>query len=199
GTTSLIFFLPPVIRSFRKKYPNFDVHVATGTADNLIQDLLAGHLDLGLINEPINEWAGEKHLCHQRLYAEEFVLAVSRRHHFGRRHRIDWSDLKGVPIVSFPRATNIRRLIDAYFERACVVAEIAMELENEEAIEKMIDISMGAGFIAKRRVLKSRLHSVLVGDAPIVLNVAAVWNGSYTPRSVREFLTLCRAHASEHP
>lgn len=73
-----------------------------------------------------------------------------------------------------------------------------MELENEEAIEKMIEITLGAGFVAKRRILKSRLHCLQVGDAPIMQHIAAVMNDSYTPRSVVEFMALCRDHAALH-
>ena len=57
--------------------------------------------------------------------------------------------------LSFPKTSRVRRLIDAHFEKAGVTPKIAMELENEEAIERMIEISLGVGFIAKRRILRN--------------------------------------------
>jgi DNA-binding transcriptional LysR family regulator len=195
GTTMLLFFLPPVLEAFRRKYPGLDLQIVTGTADHLIQEIQAGNLDVGLVSEPRESWTREKNLHYERLYAEEFVLAVSKKHRFATRKHIAWSDLRDVPLISFPRTTRVWHLIDAYFQKARVAPKIVMELENEEAIEKMIEISLGAGFLAKRRIRKSRLHSLQVGDAPIVQNVAAVRTESYTPRSIVEFMGLCREQA----
>jgi LysR family cyn operon transcriptional activator len=198
GTTTLLFFLPPVLETFRRRHPGIDMQIVTGTADNLIQDIQAGNLDVGLVSEPREGWTTEKNLHYERLYGEEFILAVSRKHRFAKRKQIPWADLREMPIISFPRTTRVRHLIDAHFERARVAPKVAMELENEEAIEKMIEITVGAGFIAKRRILKSRLHSLQVGDSPIVQHIAAVRNDSYTPRSIAEFMALCREQASLH-
>jgi DNA-binding transcriptional LysR family regulator len=198
GTTTLLFFLPPVLETFRRKYPGFEMQIVTGTADSLIQEIQAGNLDVGLVSEPREGWTKEKHLHYERLYDEEFILAVSKRHRLAKHKRLAWSELKDIPIIAFTRTTRVRHLIDSHFETARVTPKIAMELENEEAIEKMIEISLGAGFIAKRRILKSKLQSLEVGHAPIVQPIAAVINDSYTPRSVSEFMALCREQAALH-
>jgi DNA-binding transcriptional LysR family regulator len=198
GTTTLLFFLPPVLEAFRRRHPGLEMQIVTGTADGLIEEIQAGNLDLGLVSEPREGFTKEKNLHYERLYSEEFVLAVSRKHPLAKRKQIPWSELRDFPIITFPRTARIRRLIDAHFTKARVMPRIAMELENEEAIEKMIEITLGAGFIAKRRILKSKLHCLQVGDAPIVQNIAAVMNESYTPRSVGEFMSLCRDQAATH-
>ncbi len=198
GTTTLLFFLPPVLEAFRRKYPGLEMQIITGGADSVIQEIQAGNLDLGLVSEPREGWNKERGLHYERLYGEEFILAVSRKHRLAKRKQIPWSELRDVPLISFPKTTRVRHLIDAHFEKGRVVPKIAMELENEEAIEKMIEISLGAGFIAKRRILKSKLHSLQVGDNPIVLQIAAVRSDSYTPRSIIEFMALCRDRATLH-
>ena len=190
GTTALIFFLPPIIEIFRRKYPRVEMHIITGTADGLIRELQDGNVDLGIVSEPIDGWPAESNFTYKRLYTEEFSLAVTKKHQLAKRKRIDWSDLKDVPIISFPRTSRIRHLIDARFKAANVVPKVTMELENEEAIETMINISFGAGFIATRRIDHRRLRSVIVGDKPIILNIAAIYNSSYAPRRVREFLNI---------
>jgi LysR family cyn operon transcriptional activator len=196
GTTTLLFFLPTVLESFRRKHPGCELQIVTGTADGLIQEIQAGNLDVGLVSEPREGFTKEKNLHYERLYGEEFVLGVNRKHPFAKRKQIPWSELRDVPIISFPRTSRIRRLLEAHYEKARVAPKFAMELENEEAIEKMIEITQGAAFIARRRIAQSKLHSVQVGDAPIVQYIAAVMNDSYTPRSVTEFMALCRDQAA---
>ncbi len=198
GTTTLLFFLPPVLEAFRQKYPGLEMQVVTGTADHLIQEIQAGNLDVGLVSEPREGWKKEKNFHYERLYAEEFILAVSKKNRLAKRKHISWSELRDVPLISFPRTTRVWHLIDGHFQKARVVPKIVMELENEEAIEKMIEISLGAGFLARRRIVKNNLHSVTVGESPIVQHVAAVRSDSYTPRSTIEFMSLCREHASAH-
>jgi DNA-binding transcriptional LysR family regulator len=198
GTTTLLFFLPPVLEVFRRSHPGLEMQIVTGTADGLIEDIQAGNLDVGLVSESNDGFAKEKNLQYERLYSEEFVLAVSRKHPLAKRKQIPWSELRDVPVILLPRTTRVRRLIDSHFAKARVNPRMAMELENEEAIEKMIEITLGAGFVAKRRILKSRLHCLQVGDAPIMQHIAAVMNDSYTPRSVVEFMALCRDHAALH-
>jgi hypothetical protein len=73
-----------------------------------------------------------------------------------------------------------------------------MELENEEAIELMINITFGARFLAKRRIDNTQMHGIRVGNKPITLNVAAVLHDSYAPRCIREFLRICKHQISLH-
>ena len=53
GTTSLIFFLPPILEEFRAKYPEIELHIVTGTADQIMQELKPGNLNFRIISEPV--------------------------------------------------------------------------------------------------------------------------------------------------
>lgn len=195
GTTTLSFFLPSVINSFRERYPGIELRIRTGTADQVIEELRAGNLDLGLVSEPQEGWPREKNLHYERLYEEEFSLTVSRQNALAERDLINWPDLEGVPIITFPQTSRIRRVIDKCFEDHAVRQRVIMELENEEAIESMIRLNLGAGFVARRRINDAELHRLELGGRPILLSIAAVHNVSYVPRRVKEFFHLCREHA----
>lgn len=52
GTMMLQFFLPRVLARFRQEFPGIDVHIMTGTASEVIEDLKARNLDLGIIFRP---------------------------------------------------------------------------------------------------------------------------------------------------
>jgi LysR family transcriptional activator of glutamate synthase operon len=191
GTTALMFFLPPILDKFRREFPGVQLYITTGTADQVIQGIRNRTLDLGLVNEPTNRSQTKKGLRYERLYTEQYQLAVSKRHYLAKRSAVRWSDLKGVPLISFPRDSQIRHLIDAQFEAVNIAPTVTMELENEEAIEEMIKTSLGVGFLAKRRIKSARLHGLNMGDKPTTLNVAAIYPDSYVPRPLREFLRIC--------
>jgi LysR family cyn operon transcriptional activator len=196
GTTTLSFFLPPVLEAFHALYPRVDLKIITGTADHLIHELQAGTLDIGLVSEPLQQWPSEKNLNYDRLYEEEFALIANKAHPLAARETIDWSDLKGVPIITFPDKSRVRRVIDQCFQDHDVPQRIVMELENEEAIESMIRLNLGVGFVARRRLNTVDFHRLHLGGEPILLSIAAVSNASYVPRRAKEFLRLCRRHAT---
>lgn len=197
GTTTLSFFLPPVLKGFHALYPLIELRVITGTADQLIRELQAGTLDIGLVSEPQQQWAAEKNLSYERLYEEEFALIANKAHPLAKRKTAAWSDLKDVPIITFTQASRVRRVIDKYFEDHGVRQRVVMELENEEAIESMIRLNLGVGFVARRRLNTGDFHQLSLAGEPIHLSIAAVNNASYVPRRVKEFLRLCRLHASD--
>ena len=191
GTTALVFFLPSILEKFRREFPGVQSYIMTGTTDRIIQCIRDRTLDFGLVHESTNRSQAEKGLRYERLYTEQYQLAVSKRHYLAKRSAIRWSDLKGLPIIAFPRNSYIRRLIDAQFEAVNIAPTVTMDLENEEAIEEMIKKSFGVGFLAERRIKSARLHGLNVGDKPTTFNVAAVYLDSYVPRSLREFLRIC--------
>ena len=167
------------------------LYITTGTEHQVIQNIQAGNLDLGIVTESIEDGPAEKDIRYERLYTEQYDFVVSEKHTLAKRKTLEWSNLKDVPIILLSRESRIRRQIEARFEEANVIPNVTMELENEEAVETMINISSGAGFLAKRRIDNSRLIGLSVGDKPITVNVAAVYRNSYTPRSIREFLRIC--------
>jgi LysR family transcriptional regulator, cyn operon transcriptional activator len=198
GTTVLLLFLPDVFEEFRRTYPGVELQIITGTADSIVIDLRSGNLDIGLISELSEGWRAEKDVVYEHLYDEEFSLVVSKSHHLAKKKSIKWSELKDVPIIAFPRNSRIRRLIDGFFQENGVIPKVVMELENEEAIEKMIEVSCGAGFLARRRLPRAHMHRITVGDKKILLSNAGVRVGAYVPRRVEEFLRICRRHAALH-
>ena len=90
-------------------------------------------------------------------------------------------------------------MIDARLAAAGVTMRVAMELENEEAIEEMVGIGVGVGFISRRRAESGGLHYLRVRD----LNLHASTCAAYSTRipigpAAKAFLTTCleQAHGS---
>lgn len=191
GTTALTFFLPPVLERFHRQYPKIDIYIVTGTADNLIRLVSTGDLDLGIVSESPEGPSLEKYIHYEPLFDEEFVVAVPRRHTLSRRKSVTWIELKSLPFISFPKESRIRRLIDARFRRAGIEPKIIMELENEEAIEKMIEINLGIGFLSLRRTRSEHLHALQIHGERIFQKVAAVRSTGYIATKTKEFLRLC--------
>ena len=70
---------------------------------------------------------------------------------------------------------------------------VIMELENEEAMEKMIAINLGIALLSKRRAVSDRILHLRLRGQRIISEVGLVFpRTNYLPRSVMEFAQMCR-------
>lgn len=136
GTSILASFLPPILDRFRKEFPNVEVHVITGTADQIIEEIHSDNLDLGIVFSPLQVSKGEHIPAYELLYKEELVLAVGKGHPLAKRKAIPLAQLQGFSINMYTKTSHIRRSIQHVFEKAGITPRISMELDNEEAMRR---------------------------------------------------------------
>jgi DNA-binding transcriptional LysR family regulator len=193
GSTMLVFSLPEVLNRFRTEFPGVTVHVMTGTADQVIADIESGNLELGIIYLPSDLPERRQSVQYELLYAEEFVFAVGKGHPLARLSAVTLRDIARYPFISYSKTSYVRRSIERLFQRADVHPTVIMELENEEAMEKMIEINMGIAVLAKRRAVSDRIHYLRARELAVQCDVALVLpKTDYLPRATREFARVCR-------
>src|SRR5690606_23936702 len=73
-------------------------------------------------------------------------------------------DITPFPFVTYSKTSYIRRRIERLSQPESIAPAITMELENEKAIEKMIEINMGVAMLSKRRAVSDRIHYLAVKD-----------------------------------
>ena len=199
GTAMLMFFLPPVLERFRREFPGVEVNVMATTAQQVMHALGEGELDIGLVFDPVRRARDTSDLHSEILYEEEFVWGSSKKHPLSRRKSIAVEELATYPLISLPQQSHARRMIAAVFDDAGLTPSIQMEVENEEAVEKMIEINMGVGLLTRRRAMRDHIHYFIVRGRPMLCAVGLVLpKSAYVPRAVEEFCKLCREHAGLH-
>lgn len=197
GTMMLVFFLPPVLDQFRKEYPGIEVQVRTGTSDFVLEGIQKGDLDAGVVlaSSDVRPPAGS--LIREVLYQAEFVLAVSKNHPLANKKTVSLEKLIEHPFIMHPKTTSVRRILDRICAEAGLTPKVSMELENEEAMETMIEINMGVALLSKRRAISDHLHYLRITGRRIYCDVSLVFaDREYIPRTVEEFSRICRAFSS---
>jgi DNA-binding transcriptional LysR family regulator len=167
-----------------------DLDLMTGTADQVIDEIERGGLDLGIVYSPPQPPPPG---TSEVLYREEFVVAVGKRHRLARLASVSLADLDGMPFITYSRTSAIRRHIERLFAAEGVSPQIVMELENEEAMERMIEIGMGIALLSKRRAESDRIRHLGIRGHQVCLDSMLVFpRNDYLPRAVAEFARLCR-------
>jgi len=142
STTALIYHLPPVLEGLRKRHPNIELVVTTGTTTGVVERILRNDIDLGVVSLPITE----RQLEVVPLKEEPLVAIFSAR--AGKLPaRVTPQFLLGHPLVlEFARA-HVRALIIEWLSAGGTEPRPAMELDNLEAVKRMVASGLGASIV----------------------------------------------------
>lgn len=201
GPTTLIYRLPHVLRDYKRRFPDIDLIVLAGTTEFLLESLRSQHLDLAIVmaTDP------QPGLAITPLGSEELVVVLNREHRLARQRTLDAADLAGLRFILYEKNTAMQSLIDRFFESLGVTPQIAMEVENNEAIKSMVRVGLGASILPLCAVAQepadSPLRILRVKGRPLMRELGLASAGAeILPNAIRELSTaltaaLCPAKA----
>ena len=189
--------LPKLLKDLRKQHAGAEVTVASGTSEALVQQILAGELDVAFVSLPVEA----RGINTERLSQDQLVAVASPRHRLAKQRTISAYTLAGEKLILGERGGNTRRLIDQFFAQAGVTLHVSMELSRQAAIRRMVEEDMGVGIVPLQTVSdavdKGRLVRWWIEGAQInwELGVARL-TGGYDSPIVQTFIKLSRSHFS---
>lgn len=150
--------LPDLLKEVRKQHQNSEITVASGTSEALVQQILAGELDVAFVSLPVEA----RGITTERLSEDQLVAIASPRHPLAKQRTISAYTLAGEKLILGERGGNTRRLIDQFFSQAGVTLHVAMELSRQAAIRRMVEEDMGVGIVPLQSVADSIAKGRLV-------------------------------------
>ena len=153
GVTTLIHQLGRPLRELRKRFPNADIGVTVSVTEEIVAGLHERRFDLGLISLPVSE----ENLKILPLFDEE-LLVLRPSQNSVRSTRISViqaSDIAHVPFLLYPKRSNIRHIIDLFFQEINIAPRVVMEAEDSEAIKGLVESGFGYS-ILPQHALKHR-------------------------------------------
>jgi DNA-binding transcriptional LysR family regulator len=192
--------LPKMLRELRKQHERAEVSVVSGTSEALVQQILAGELDLAFVSLPVEA----RGIQTERLNEDQLVAIASPRHRLAKQRTVSAYMLAGEKLILGERGGNTRRLIDQFFAQAGVALNVAMELSRQAAIRRMVEEDMGVGIVplqsVREEVEKGRLVRWWIEGAQInwELGIARL-SGGYESPIMQTFTRLARNHFGIEP
>src|SRR5689334_16863942 len=189
--------LPAILKELRKQHPAADIAVTSGTSEVLVDQILAGEVDVAFVSLPVDV----RGIKTERLSQDQLVAIASPRHKLSKQKTISAYTLVGERLILGERGGNTRRLIDQFFAQAGVTLRVAMELSRQQAIKRMVEEDMGVGIVplqsVKEEVEKGRLIRWWIEGAQInwELGIAQLSNGYDSP-IMQKFVSLAHRNFS---
>ena len=112
--------LPKLLREVRKQHTRSEITVASGTSETLVQQILAGEIDLAFVSLPVEA----RGINTERLSQDQLVAIASPRHRLAKQRTISAYTLAGEKLILGERGGNTRRLIDQFFAQAGVNLQV---------------------------------------------------------------------------
>ncbi|HEY4422615.1 MAG TPA: LysR family transcriptional regulator [Pyrinomonadaceae bacterium] len=189
--------LPSILKELRKQHPAADISVTSGTSEVLVDQILAGEVDVAFVSLPVDV----RGIKTERLSEDQLVAIASPHHKLAKQRTISAYTLAGERLILGERGGNTRRLIDQFFAQAGVSLRVAMELSRQQAIKRMVEEDMGVGIVplqsVKEEVEKGRLIRWWIEGAQInwELGIAQLSNGYDSP-IMQKFVALAHRNFS---
>ncbi|HEX6730391.1 MAG TPA: LysR family transcriptional regulator [Pyrinomonadaceae bacterium] len=185
--------LPRILRELRRQHPGAEISVVSGTSESLVEQIVAGELDIGFVSLPVDV----RGIQTERLSADELVAIASPRHKLAKQKTISAYTLAGERLILGERGGNTRRLIDQFFSQAGVALKVSMELSRQAAIRRMVEEDMGVGIVplqsVKEEVEKGKLVRWWIEGAQINWELGlAQLSGGYESPIMQKFVMLAR-------
>jgi DNA-binding transcriptional LysR family regulator len=157
STTALIYHLPPLLQQLRASQPNIDLVVTTGTTSSIVDRIIRNDVDLGVVSLPVND-----RLLQVEPLLDEPLVAIFAASVRGLPARITPQYLRTQPLLlEFARA-HVRAMIIEWLSLASIEVRPAMELDNLEAVKRMVAAGLGTSIVPIAAVSKENARHDLV-------------------------------------
>ncbi len=201
GSASAMFAtsqLPTILQKLKKKFPNAEISVGSGTSKLLVDKILHGDMDIAFVSLPIDT----QNVKTELLFGDEVVAIAHPSHPRAGEEFISAAALAGENLILGEVGGNTRRMIDDFFNAANLQPNIVMELSRQEAINKMVENNMGVGIASAKsalpEVLEGKIVSWYIEGAEIRWNLGlARLRGGYFSPIAKEFTEICRDSFAE--
>jgi LysR family hydrogen peroxide-inducible transcriptional activator len=133
------YFLPHVVPSLRRRYPNLRLQLAEEKTDAILRMLRQGELDAALLALPINDEGLEL----EALFEEPFVLALPGDHPLVSKETITINDLEGAELLLLEEGHCLREHALAVCSLAHAHERVDFHATSMETLRQMVAADVG--------------------------------------------------------
>lgn len=155
------YLLPGHIGSFKTQYPSIQMTVQIAGSAEIVESILEGKLELGLIGVKWND----RRILAEELFADELVLTVYPGHPWAQRQAVELAELSEPPFILREKASGTRMVMNRALQehgfdpaRFAVVAEMG----STEAVRQAIKARIGISILSREAVVEDLERGTLV-------------------------------------
>jgi len=198
ATQAFVHLFARIFESFMREHDGIEVIFrTTPSTEQTVADIHGGTADVGFASLPVYSPA----LQVTELFEDELVLVFGARHRFAGSRETDAAELKRERLIIFEHGASIRRATDAFFERAGLRPELALESNDTSFIKLMVEHGMGISLLpswsVREEIGAGRLAWARIRGHRLTRTVALIALGRFQSSPTRAFISYVLAHKDE--
>lgn len=192
-----VYLIPDWMQTFRARYPQLTVLLQTGITGQIVADLLAHRLDVGVIEGELEGFT-QARLQHLVLEEVEQVVVVGFRHPFWDATQLQIAELHQQAFIARQPSSQSRQWLDLVFRQHNVAPVIDAEFDNLESIKRAVAAGQAMtilpAYAVQTEVEQGMLRALPVAGSPFTRSLKLIWDRDtpFTPVT-RAFLTAISA------
>jgi LysR family hydrogen peroxide-inducible transcriptional activator len=139
------YFLPPILATFSRKYPEARVTVAEEITPLLLERLRAGTMDAAIVALPLQARGHEFQAC--PLLVEKLYAVLPKQHALAKRRAISLEELRDDPFLLLRDGHCFRETAVAACKRARLNPKIIFESGQFSSILSMVSAGLGVSIV----------------------------------------------------
>lgn len=193
GPAMSSYILPPLLKRFRRSYPDVDLFVQTGNTVFLREGLSKGALDLALLISSDLQEGPEFEI--NAAWDFEMVL-VSHVRHTARPSSL--GALQKLPFILYQKGSRMEEGIDRYFAANNFRPRVIMTFDNADSIKAMTRAGLGVAmlpmWIVDTELRSGRLFTIRQTEGPLFSKIALLSRRSqHVAHPIEAFVTMMKA------
>jgi LysR family transcriptional regulator, cys regulon transcriptional activator len=196
--TQARYVLPQVIRTFRQRYPQVELHLHQGTSEQIAELAARDRIDFA-----INTGSQElfSNLVLLPCYRWHRRVVVPKGHALVGEQKLSIEILGRHPIVTYVFGFTGPSSLQQIFSRAGVIPNVALTARDADVIKTYVRLGLGVGIVASMAVDPGEDADLVSIDASHLFPAHATWVGYAQGALLRgymyEFLQLLAPHLSK--
>lgn len=143
--TNCTYILPPVLETFRQRYPGVELDIRNRMSAEVGQLVLDHEVDFGLATLPVRH----RDLVCEGLFGRRDVLVCPPGHEMAGRKFVQFRTLAQYPLLVLERGSTSRRLLEDALRAAGLELQTAMNLGGIEVIKRFVEIGLGLALVPR--------------------------------------------------
>jgi len=193
--TQARYVLPPVVREFRRRFPEVGLHLHQGTSEQIAELIAAERVQLAIATGSESLFPGLVRLPVYRWYRH---VIVPRRHPLARVDRLELRELANHPLVTYVFSFAGPSSLEQIFAREGLVPKVALTARDSDVIKTYVRLGLGVGIVASMALVPEEDRDLAVIDASHLFPIHTTWVGYRRRTLLRdyayEFLQLFGPH-----
>lgn len=143
--TQARYTLPPVVMTFKGRYPNVRLRIHQGSPSQISEMALSGVADLVITSETAQM---QKALVTMPCFTWDFCVITPPQHPLLEQNPLTLTTLSQYPLVTYDYAFTGRSLVNKAFTEQGLMTNIALTAMDSDVIKSYVELGLGVGILA---------------------------------------------------